>query len=767
MSDQLPGNMNEHEPSMEDILASIRELIAEESPLKSSEATSEALSAAQNSSVQGEVAADLLQDFDLDMSPELSDGISDELSSEVSGALPDGLKDTDFEQSQIFGRIIDDEAAIPDITADLGGVDIDDSSTKDFLASAGFDLDEDLTRSESDIDEVLLTETLTDSNIDLPHNDEFAADIFETNIPEADMDANDIDANIASFDENMDLTAKLDDEIKSVAETVPESITESIIGADDDLLNDAKAQDELLSEIFDDIDAIAEGGAVEESLIEESLTGATDVADNEIDFDSIFGDEPIVRPGTVQVDVDKAATATGLAGGALGGALAIGGAAAGLAGLGSSAKTIGDEQGSALDLDISELDISESEDFDLGNVLQEGEAEIDMAALDLSDALQPETDFGDSLDALLPELPSQDDDLAMDMSDLDMTNLDVVEGDAADIIADNINVAEDMTPDDLIDELIEDIIDEGDVSDSVQAQDALIDDGADLIETSALEDLASLDDEALEGLRSSPDADIDLVKSLMADLTDDSFVADEISDEALLQSEAGVEGETDSGELGLALDEELPDIADIISDDGFADALLQGEPENEPESELENAFESADISEDAAESMSGLEALVAASATAAIGTSALLVATDDTDSDMPSASSSVIDKGLDKSEQTDLGSQGIEDVTPHEPAAPTSAAEQEIDNLEDKAMPHIVKKDTVSSAETVEAASGAFASLNKVVEEKTVYSESGPRIGDLVQEALKPMLQEWLDKNLKGIVDRAVAKEIKRISSGK
>jgi len=36
-----------------------------------------------------------------------------------------------------------------------------------------------------------------------------------------------------------------------------------------------------------------------------------------------------------------------------------------------------------------------------------------------------------------------------------------------------------------------------------------------------------------------------------------------------------------------------------------------------------------------------------------------------------------------------------------------------------------------------------------------------------VQGAFRPMLKEWLDANLKGIVERAVAKEVKRISSGK
>lgn len=61
----------------------------------------------------------------------------------------------------------------------------------------------------------------------------------------------------------------------------------------------------------------------------------------------------------------------------------------------------------------------------------------------------------------------------------------------------------------------------------------------------------------------------------------------------------------------------------------------------------------------------------------------------------------------------------------------------------------------------------AFASLTKAVEEQAVINESGPRIGDLVQDAMRPMIKEWLDANLKGIVERAVAKEVKRIASGK
>ena len=80
---------------------------------------------------------------------------------------------------------------------------------------------------------------------------------------------------------------------------------------------------------------------------------------------------------------------------------------------------------------------------------------------------------------------------------------------------------------------------------------------------------------------------------------------------------------------------------------------------------------------------------------------------------------------------------------------------------------HAVKTDAILDEVTESAAAGAFAELSSVVEDKAIFNERGPRIGDLVQEALRPMLKEWLDANLKGIVERAVAKEVKRISTGK
>lgn len=82
-------------------------------------------------------------------------------------------------------------------------------------------------------------------------------------------------------------------------------------------------------------------------------------------------------------------------------------------------------------------------------------------------------------------------------------------------------------------------------------------------------------------------------------------------------------------------------------------------------------------------------------------------------------------------------------------------------------MPSAARADAILDDVTEAATMTAFAELNQVVEDKAVLSERGPRIGDLVQDALRPMLKEWLDENLQAIVERAVAKEVKRIADGK
>lgn len=44
------------------------------------------------------------------------------------------------------------------------------------------------------------------------------------------------------------------------------------------------------------------------------------------------------------------------------------------------------------------------------------------------------------------------------------------------------------------------------------------------------------------------------------------------------------------------------------------------------------------------------------------------------------------------------------------------------------------------------------------------YDGTGNTLEDLVRELLKPMLREWLDANLPGVVERIVTREVERIT---
>jgi cell pole-organizing protein PopZ len=71
-------------------------------------------------------------------------------------------------------------------------------------------------------------------------------------------------------------------------------------------------------------------------------------------------------------------------------------------------------------------------------------------------------------------------------------------------------------------------------------------------------------------------------------------------------------------------------------------------------------------------------------------------------------------------------------------------------------------------------AASAFDRLNQAVQEavtQPIASDPGPSVGpsgrnleDIVKELLRPMLKEWLDKNLPALVERFVEREIVRLT---
>ena len=68
------------------------------------------------------------------------------------------------------------------------------------------------------------------------------------------------------------------------------------------------------------------------------------------------------------------------------------------------------------------------------------------------------------------------------------------------------------------------------------------------------------------------------------------------------------------------------------------------------------------------------------------------------------------------------------------------------------------------------AAAAAAASMGQLLravsqERSATVTRGGPSIEDVVREEVRPILKEWLDAHLPGIVERAVRAEIERVVS--
>lgn len=70
------------------------------------------------------------------------------------------------------------------------------------------------------------------------------------------------------------------------------------------------------------------------------------------------------------------------------------------------------------------------------------------------------------------------------------------------------------------------------------------------------------------------------------------------------------------------------------------------------------------------------------------------------------------------------------------------------------------------SSNAAAASTNAFARLAKAAapEEKRSASAQGITVDQLVVDLLTPMLRDWLDQNLPGIVERVVEQEVKKLA---
>lgn len=248
----------------------------------------------------------------------------------------------------------------------------------------------------------------------------------------------------------------------------------------------------------------------------------------------------------------------------------------------------------------------------------------------------------------------------------------------------------------------------------------------------------------------SGDGDMDIVKSLMADLTDDDVElspADAFSDdldlEAMMNEIADFDVDPEpEAELESEIASETDEL-DAMEDDIF-DSIL--------DMTLDDEIEAFDAQAEADAKGPSLADIAAAAEAEAIVDPASVVKT----TAVRAAETQTSD---DQEPVVDLADASVAPV-PTQSAKP-APSEMEIP------MPSALRSDAILDDVTEQATMTAFAELNQIVEDKAILSERGPRIGDLVQDALKPMLKEWLDENIQGIVERAVAKEVSRIATGK
>ncbi|UFN51419.1 DUF2497 domain-containing protein [Roseomonas sp. OT10] len=97
------------------------------------------------------------------------------------------------------------------------------------------------------------------------------------------------------------------------------------------------------------------------------------------------------------------------------------------------------------------------------------------------------------------------------------------------------------------------------------------------------------------------------------------------------------------------------------------------------------------------------------------------------------------------------------------PAAPPPEREAEAPPLPPAAAP--VPGDGLLGSAAAAATAAALGHLARTVaaERNSPVHRGGPSIEDVVREELRPLLRDWLDRNLPPLVERLVRAEIERV----
>jgi len=431
--------------------------------------------------------------------------------------------------------------------------------------------------------------------------------------------------------------------------------------------------------------------------------------------------------------------------------------------LASIRKIIADDE---TDVGVSMLqnDLADKAEADLADIVPTNVAANELETLDL-DILADAEPIDAEIDTLIADMDVSDPEPIEDLAEteavdaeLDIVNLEIpdTENEVVPVLAGSAMTTAAVASKETIEEATE--VSEGDLSlmlddmladvEDTDVEMSELDEGLDLA-ADLSSDSIDIDDDLPVSSNLDGDADIDLVKSLMADLTEQPMYDDADIEDTDESVDADIENSFGDTETDDVLDE----ILSLSLDDEI-------ELQNDSEDVVEEVLSLKDIAAHAEADANALDVgdgVAVAAGLATVGATAkVLSESDDLVLEDLELDSLQVDDDIDKALAK------FDDIVDTSPQTNTDTM-----NEETPEMPRAAKKDKIIDEVTETATADVFASLNQVVEEKAIVAERGDRIGDLVQEALRPMLKEWLDKNLKGIVERAVTKEVKRISSGK
>ena len=676
-SDTNEPTVDASEPSMEDILASIRQLIADDGDKKANETLSagdalpnvdDAEPLELNNIINSDgtspeaLADDLLSGFRDDKLGETVDGID----------IPDIPKISEVADVQLVDDI---DGLVEELTLNDSEVSIDVPAAKE-----GAEL------LSADQDEVFSLDNLLD---DVVFGDPPAEEVLETDAPDQSM-----------LNHN-------DTEIDALANSAAETPTAENISDDAEI-------DSLISDLAAENDDAGEPEPIIESLSEELISDeiASDTPNDLPQLDDLLADESLTddvltaSPEPLETDAD-------------------------ITSLEELLDADEDEVLSEPNADVEALEAEAPE-------IDKTDPDIELVKSLMAELSSPETlaDSNDmdssadmvDIDELLSEesiddnLAVSDDTLAIDEAlDLDLEEDDFL----ADLLDDNIIATENAAPQQIVQSKSSLAV----LAEKIETEDKPAPSGANTKFAGVLGGVAAAmaTVPAASALGNLLNEETDATD--MPNMDDVSVESDDILSDIVDEASVHIETKTDHDdsleallpdEPEAVLKQDVPDDHDVALDedsdekdlDAALDALLDGVP-LDADDEPEDAKGKTDVS--------------------------------DVISDILEETS---DDSVDETDET------VDIIL--------ETSQTEIEDMARKAA-----NSTILDEVTETAAASAFASLTSVVEEKAVVAERGDRIGDLVSEALQPMLKEWLDKNLKGIVERAVTKEVKRISTGK